>query len=249
MAVGVEADAAAQAVVVVADHRARSPGCRGRRRRRRRTSARSPVPGARSANRGEPRRISTPTGTIVPVPRARVTCRARRPPAARPASASGTSTAAYQVEGAATTDGKGPSIWDTFTARPGSVIDGSTAARGLRPLPPLRRGRRADGAGSAPAATGSRSSWSRVQPTGPGPGQRPGPGLLRPARRRPARRGPAADGHALPLGPAAGPRGRRRLAQPGHHRALRATTPRSSASGSPTASSTGCRSTSPTSRR
>ncbi len=37
----------------------------------------------------------------------------------------GTATASYQVEGAATEDGKGPSIWDTFTARPGAVVDGS----------------------------------------------------------------------------------------------------------------------------
>ena len=38
----------------------------------------------------------------------------------------GTSTAAYQIEGAVSSDGKGPSIWDTFTAKPGSVVDGST---------------------------------------------------------------------------------------------------------------------------
>jgi beta-glucosidase len=40
----------------------------------------------------------------------------------------GTSTAAYQVEGAAAEDGRGPSIWDTFTAEPGRVADGSTGA-------------------------------------------------------------------------------------------------------------------------
>ena len=40
----------------------------------------------------------------------------------------GTSTAAYQIEGAATEDGKGPSIWDTFTAEPGRVVDGTTGA-------------------------------------------------------------------------------------------------------------------------
>ncbi len=37
----------------------------------------------------------------------------------------GASTAAYQIEGAAAEDGKGPSIWDTFTHQPGRVIDGS----------------------------------------------------------------------------------------------------------------------------
>ncbi len=38
----------------------------------------------------------------------------------------GTSTAAYQIEGAAAEDGKGPSIWDTFSAEPGRIVDGST---------------------------------------------------------------------------------------------------------------------------
>jgi beta-glucosidase len=38
----------------------------------------------------------------------------------------GASTASYQIEGAATEDGKGPSIWDTFTHEPGRIVDGST---------------------------------------------------------------------------------------------------------------------------
>ena len=40
----------------------------------------------------------------------------------------GVATAAYQVEGATTEDGRGPSIWDTFAARPGAVVDGSDGA-------------------------------------------------------------------------------------------------------------------------
>ena len=31
----------------------------------------------------------------------------------------GTATAAYQIEGAAQEDGRGPSIWDTFSRTPG----------------------------------------------------------------------------------------------------------------------------------
>ena len=37
----------------------------------------------------------------------------------------GVATASYQVEGAPSADGKGPSIWDTFTQVPGAVEDGS----------------------------------------------------------------------------------------------------------------------------
>jgi beta-glucosidase len=38
----------------------------------------------------------------------------------------GASTAAYQIEGAAGEGGRGPSIWDTFSATPGKVKDGDT---------------------------------------------------------------------------------------------------------------------------
>jgi beta-glucosidase len=37
----------------------------------------------------------------------------------------GVATASYQVEGASTKDGRGPSIWDTFSAVPGAIADGS----------------------------------------------------------------------------------------------------------------------------
>jgi beta-glucosidase len=37
----------------------------------------------------------------------------------------GVATASFQIEGAATADGRGPSIWDTFCARPGAIVDGS----------------------------------------------------------------------------------------------------------------------------
>jgi beta-glucosidase len=38
----------------------------------------------------------------------------------------GTSTSSYQIEGAHLEDGKGPSIWDTFTQIPGKVANGET---------------------------------------------------------------------------------------------------------------------------
>jgi beta-glucosidase len=38
----------------------------------------------------------------------------------------GAATAAYQVEGAASADGKGPSVWDTFSHAPGNIRGGDT---------------------------------------------------------------------------------------------------------------------------
>ena len=38
----------------------------------------------------------------------------------------GTATASYQIEGAVNEDGRGPSIWDTFSHTPGKIADGST---------------------------------------------------------------------------------------------------------------------------
>jgi beta-glucosidase len=37
----------------------------------------------------------------------------------------GTATAAHQAEGSTAADGRGPSIWDTFTAQPGTIKDRS----------------------------------------------------------------------------------------------------------------------------
>ena len=38
----------------------------------------------------------------------------------------GFAASAYQIEGAATEDGRGASIWDTFARQPGAIADGST---------------------------------------------------------------------------------------------------------------------------
>src|SRR5674476_287496 len=40
----------------------------------------------------------------------------------------GSATASYQVEGAVDEDGRGQSIWDTFSATPGKVLNGDTGA-------------------------------------------------------------------------------------------------------------------------
>ena len=40
----------------------------------------------------------------------------------------GTSTAAYQIEGAIGEDGRGPSIWDVFCQQPGKILNGHTGA-------------------------------------------------------------------------------------------------------------------------
>ena len=37
----------------------------------------------------------------------------------------GVATSSFQIEGAATDDGKGPSIWDDICRRPGAIADGS----------------------------------------------------------------------------------------------------------------------------
>ncbi len=57
----------------------------------------------------------------------------------------GAATAAYQIEGAAQADGKGPSIWDTFSRVPGKVRGGDTGDIACDSYHRYARRRRADG--------------------------------------------------------------------------------------------------------
>ena len=41
----------------------------------------------------------------------------------------GTATSSYQIEGAVNEDGRGRSIWDTFSHMPGKIEDGTTGDR------------------------------------------------------------------------------------------------------------------------
>ncbi|HEV2784025.1 MAG TPA: GH1 family beta-glucosidase [Actinophytocola sp.] len=85
----------------------------------------------------------------------------------------GAATAAYQVEGSTTVDGRGASIWDTFAQTPGKVLGGDTgdvAADHYRRF-------RADVALMAELGLSAYRfsvSWPRVQPGGRGPVNEPG---------------------------------------------------------------------------
>lgn len=79
----------------------------------------------------------------------------------------GTSTASYQIEGAAAEDGRGPSIWDTFTAEPGRIADGSNGAQACDHY--HRYAEDVDLlAGLGVDAYRFSIAWPRIQPTGSG---------------------------------------------------------------------------------
>ena len=85
----------------------------------------------------------------------------------------GTSTASYQIEGAATEDGRGPSIWDTFTAEPGRIVDASSGAVACDHY------HRYPEDVALMACLGDRGyrfsiAWPRIQPTGSGAANEPG---------------------------------------------------------------------------
>lgn len=80
----------------------------------------------------------------------------------------GVSTAAYQIEGAVTEGGRGPTSWDAFTAEPGRIVDASTGAEACdhyHRYPEdvaLMKDLGVD-------AYRFSFAWSRIQPTGTGP--------------------------------------------------------------------------------
>jgi beta-glucosidase len=80
----------------------------------------------------------------------------------------GTATAAYQIEGAVDEDGRGPSVWDTFSARPGKVANGDT---GEVACDHYHRWAEDVALMTELGATAYRFSisWPRVQPDGKGP--------------------------------------------------------------------------------
>jgi beta-glucosidase len=85
----------------------------------------------------------------------------------------GAATAAYQIEGASTEDGRGPSIWDTFSHTPGRIRGGGTGDVAVDHYHRWPE----DVALMAELGLSAYRfsvSWSRVQPGGRGPADRRG---------------------------------------------------------------------------
>ena len=162
----------------------------------------------------------------------------RRAPASRPAATSplphrrccmpefpadfvwGAATAAYQIEGAAGEDGRGESIWDRFCATPGKVRNGDSGAVACdfyHRFPDDIALMRELGLDSFRFSV----AWPRVLPEGRGRVNEAGLDFYDRLVDALLASGIAAVRHALPLGPAAAARGRRRLAEPRHRRGVR----------------------------
>ena len=79
----------------------------------------------------------------------------------------GTATAAYQIEGAVTEGGRGPSIWDAFSHTPGKILHGDTGDIACDHYHRLEEDL------DLMASLGLRAyrlsvAWSRIQPAGSG---------------------------------------------------------------------------------
>ena len=79
----------------------------------------------------------------------------------------GVATASYQIEGAAAEDGRGPSIWDTFSHTPGRVVNGETGDVACDHYHRWREDLDLI-AGLGTDAYRLSIAWSRVLPTGAG---------------------------------------------------------------------------------
>src|SRR3954453_15525935 len=85
----------------------------------------------------------------------------------------GTATASYQIEGAVAEDGRGPSIWDTFSHSPGRVSGGDTGDTATDPYHRYPQDVQLMAELGLSAYRFS-VSWPRVQPAGRGPVNQPG---------------------------------------------------------------------------
>ncbi|WP_062348868.1 GH1 family beta-glucosidase [Herbidospora yilanensis] len=79
----------------------------------------------------------------------------------------GSATSAYQIEGALTADGRGRSIWDTFVAQPGRVVEGDDASVAIDHYNRYRDDVRLM-ADLGLTAYRFSVSWTRIQPDGKG---------------------------------------------------------------------------------
>ena len=122
----------------------------------------------------------------------------------------GVSTSSYQIEGAANEDGRGLSIWDTYSRLPGKIKNGDT---GDIACDHYHRYREDVALMQEFGVEAYRFSvaWPRIMPEGRGADQRSRACVLRPADRCAHRRGHRAVALPLSLGPAAGAAGQRRL--------------------------------------
>jgi beta-glucosidase len=90
----------------------------------------------------------------------------------------GTATAAYQIEGATSAGGRGPSIWDTFARTPGAIRDGETGDRADEHYDRFL----ADVEMMASLGVNAYRfsiAWSRIQPDGTGPASAEGVAFYR----------------------------------------------------------------------
>ena len=121
----------------------------------------------------------------------------------------GTATASYQVEGAVNEDGRGPSVWDTFSHTPGKIKNNDTGDVAVDMYHRYKDDVQLMKALGAKAYRFS-IAWPRVFPQGTGAAESEGPRFLRPLGGRTARQRHRAVRDALSLGLAAGAAGSRR---------------------------------------